>query len=248
MKPQLIAMKTMLLATLIAFPMLLPAVAHEGPQTFTSAADGRQLVAVIVGRSESSVSLRRVADGRVFVLRLEALTEPDRARIRNWTPPATASNDVGNRVLAYSQAHLGKKAGGGECAHLAVEALKAAGAGGRQPDFPNRGDYVWGRLVANIRATQGRVEGMENFADIQPGDIVQLRDVRFVGRRGCRGTYRSHADHHTVVIERIDPANGVLHILHQNVNGVRRVMRDTYRIHDLQQGWLRVYRPVAAGG
>lgn len=161
-------------------------------------------------------------------------------------PSPTATNKLGNDVLTFSLARLGRKVGGGECAHLAVEALKSAGAGGRRPDAPNAVDYVWGELVAYIPANLPKDTAAKLLTKVQPGDVIQMRNTRFEGKRPGRGAYWTSAAHHTVLVERVDAAAGVLHILHQNWNGVRSVMRGTQQIADLKQGWLRIYRPVPA--
>jgi len=246
-RPSRSAINALFLGLLICFQSLLHA---EQPccntQIFTDGT-GRQLEAVILGKTADKVSLRRVADGRTFVLSIDTLSKQDQEQVRGWQIPEPGYNELGNKVVKFAWANLGRRVGRGQCAHLAVEALKAAGADGMRPDFPRKGDYVWGELVVHIQAAAVGVMGTSKLGDIHPGDIVQLRNVRFEGRRGCRGTYRSNADHHTVIIERVDVARGYLHILHQNVNGVKKVRRDAYRIADLKQGWLRVYRPVSSG-
>jgi len=161
-------------------------------------------------------------------------------------PSPAATHKLGNDVIAFSLARLGRKVGGGECAHLAVEALKSAGAGGRRPDAPNAGDYVWGQLVAYIPANLPKGDALKLLTNVQPGDVIQMRNTRFEGKRPGRGTYWTSAAHHTVLVERVDAAAGVLHILHQNWNGARHVMRGEQRISDLKQGWLRIYRPILA--
>jgi hypothetical protein len=213
------------------------------PHTFTST-DGRKLTAVIVARTDGAVTLRRVEDGQVFELPLDKLSAADQTRVRDSTIPVMERNVLGNDVLAFSLARLGRKVGGGECAHLAVEALKSAGAGGRRSDAPNAGDYVWGELVAYIPANLPKADALKLLTKVQPGDVIQMRNTRFEGKRPGRGTYWTSAAHHTVLVERVDAAAGVLHILHQNWNGARHVVRGEQRIADLKQGWLRIFRPV----
>lgn len=218
------------------------------PHTFTSE-DGRKLTATIIETSETTVTIRRAEDGLEFVLPLPKLSADDKAFVAAWRQlegikPSAATNQLGNDVLAFSLARLGRKVGGGECAHLAVEALKSAGAGGRRPDAPNAGDYVWGELVAYIPANLPKADALKLLTKVQPGDVIQMRNTRFEGKRPGRGTYWTSAAHHTVLVERVDAAAGVLHILHQNWNGARHVVRGTQQIADLKQGWLRIYRPV----
>jgi len=235
----------LLLLTLCLTPALhaqQPAAAPT-PHTFTST-DGRNLAATIIEKTDTTVTLRRAEDDAEFTLPLERLSAADRARVRDWVMPVTGRNDLSDRVLAFCKAQMGRRVGKGECAHLAVEALQVAGAGGRQADAPFRGDYVWGELTAFIRVSPGGVAGTEALGSIHPGDVVQLRDAKFAGQRPRGGTYTQTATHHTVIVERVDAAANVLHILHQNWSGNRFVVRGDYKISDLKQGWLRVYRPV----
>src|SRR6187431_854197 len=67
---------------------------------------------------------------------------------------------LGREVLAFCSRHLGLKVGDGQCATLAVQALASTGARGMGRDFPNRGDYVWGRPVALIEAGRKGVKGL----------------------------------------------------------------------------------------
>lgn len=201
---------------------------------------------MILAKTDKVVTIRRVEDGQVFELPLEKLNAADQTRMRDWTLPEMGRNDFGDQVLAFCTARMGKKVGGGECAHLASEALPAVGAQGRRADAPGKGDYVWGELVAVSPAGLPADSAGKLLSKVQPGDVVQLRDAKFSGKRPGRGTYTQTAIHHTVIVERVDAAKGVLHILHQNWNGARHVMRGQHKISDLKQGWLRIYRPVAA--
>jgi hypothetical protein len=93
-----------------------------------------------------------------------------------------ASLSLGNRVVAFCRAHLGQKVGNGECAGLAYQALKSAGAAPRGgPDYPGKGDYVWGRQVVLVESSPSGPKLTGAFSQIQPGDIMQYRDVRFDG-------------------------------------------------------------------
>jgi len=43
----------------------------------------------------------------------------------------------------------------------------------------------------------------------------------------------------------VDDSGAVVKILHQNFGGKKVVQELTLRLNDLQEGWLRFYRPVA---
>lgn len=151
---------------------------------------------------------------------------------------------LGEKVVAFCQEHKGEQVGDGECAALANHALRAAAAKGRGNDFPNKGDYSWGTRIFTIEGqgeSAAKTEG-KSF-DIKPGDIIQLRDVKFKGRRPG-GTYSMSFPHHTAVVAGVEDGGQTVHIFHQNFGGKRIVMNATYELDDLKEGWLRFYRPT----
>jgi hypothetical protein len=157
--------------------------------------------------------------------------------------PASQQN-VGEKVVAFCQQHKGAQVGDGECAALAIHALREAGAKTRGSDFPEKGDYTWGTRIFSIEAqgeTAPKTEG-KTF-DIKPGDIIQLRDVKFKGRRPG-GTYSMSFGHHTAVVAGLEEGGQTVHVFHQNFGGKKIVMTATYKLADLKEGWLRFYRPI----
>jgi len=147
---------------------------------------------------------------------------------------ATDSRELGERIIGFCENNLGMQVGSGECAALAFQALRSAGAKTRAgPDYPEPKDYVWGRQVLLI---EGRPEGpvtTGDLGDVRPGDIVQYRDTKFA---------RAHFEHHTSVVRKIDPK--ILTVYQQNVGGVRVVREGSVHIDRLVQGWIRIYRPI----
>src|SRR3954467_482185 len=98
------------------------------------------------------------------------------ARIETPTPgpigldaPSGGGTSVGvaDRVLGFARRQHGSRVGNGECFTFADRALSTAGARSAS-DFgtvtPNA-DYVWGSAVS--------------LPDLQPGDVIQMRDYRF---------------------------------------------------------------------
>jgi hypothetical protein len=81
------------------------------------------------------------------------------------------------------------------------------------------------------------------FADIQPGDLVQFRDAKFVHHEGRTITTNTF-EHHSAVVERT--TSGTIVILHQNFAGKRDVAELTLKLSDLKEGWLRIYRATDA--
>ena len=123
------------------------------------------------------------------------------------------------------------------CSTLAYQALKASGAKTRNgPDTPEKGDYVWGRPVYIIEATPDGPKETGKLANVQPGDIIQYRNVRF----GEKGGFA----HHTSVVAQVNLEHRILLIYQQNVGGKRFVAEGHPHLKALTQGWLRFYRPL----
>ena len=148
-------------------------------------------------------------------------------------------------MIGFARKNIGKQVGDGECAALAAEAFKEAGAKGhgQYKDSPNDGDYVWGELVYGLEiAPNLRTESTPVGTTVKPGDIVQFRDAKFSGKAGG-GTYTSEASHHTAVVVGASKDGKTLEVLQQNVNGKKTVAAATIKLNDLQSGWVKVYRP-----
>jgi hypothetical protein len=169
------------------------------------------------------------------------------ALLSAFAASAASADTIGEKVVKFCKDRVGKKVGDGECASLAFAALEAAGAqtSADYKDSPKRGDYVWGKLafvreVKESKAGERNVDGLK----VRPGDIVQLRDAKFRGKKG-KVTYFMEAPHHTAVVVGLRDNGRTLVVLEQNGNGKRYVIEGTYRLDDLKEGWLRVYRPQA---
>jgi hypothetical protein len=160
---------------------------------------------------------------------------------------AEKPDDLGARVLKYTEENVGKKVGDGECATLALKALEAAGAK-TTLDFGvsgEKGDYEWGTLV-------------EKYADAKPGDIIQFRDVKIVTKTvtalpggGTRTSTATQAmGQHTAIISAV-AGKGKFKVLEQNAGPASDddKVRKTVRESDLDlsgkvEGKVRIYRPV----
>ena len=172
---------------------------------------------------------------------LGTLTGAARPAADDPKKPAT----VGEKVVAFCAEHKGKTVGRGECADLATEALKAAGAKGRGEDNPNKEDYTWGELVFTLEATAAGPKATGKKADIKPGDVIQFRDTKWVTQSGNVIKAR-FAPHHTAVVSKVQNKGAVLKVFEQNNNGKREVAEGTLQLSALTEGWVRVYRPVPA--
>jgi hypothetical protein len=150
------------------------------------------------------------------------------------------SATLGDRVTGFCKEHMNKTVGSGECAALAFQALKAAGAKTRGgPDHPAKGDYVWGRQIYMVEATADGPRETGRFQEVRPGDIMRFRDVKF----GATGGFH----HHTAVVAEVDEAAGKIKTFQQNIGGKRFVMEGHPNLKLLAQGWIRFYRPIPAG-
>jgi hypothetical protein len=151
---------------------------------------------------------------------------------------------VSSRVVALAEQRLGVRVGDGQCTALVLMALLGAGAvAGPGPWGPND-DYVWGSLVLKEsgRGGGGRSLG-GSLADLQPGDVVQLRDARFTSASPT-GHSRQLFSHHTLIIEAA-LGSGRFRVLQQNFNGNMTVQRGVIDFTQMRQGTAWVYCPVA---
>jgi len=154
--------------------------------------------------------------------------------------------ELNQKVLAFTKDNLGKKVGDGECATLAVQALREAKA---KPWFISpEGEYIWGKLVRTV--TPKTNLGGEAL----PGDIVQFRDVTTTGKVGGT-TIEASYPLHTAVIAAVKDDGKIVELLHQNYGEVqakdedrRKVQRSTLRFEDLQKGSIKIYRPAPRDG
>jgi hypothetical protein len=175
------------------------------------------------------------------------VTAPAPLVVRATPVAPVASFSFGPSILAFCRENLGKKIGNGQCGSLAAAALKNVGAPARGADWPGEGDYVWGDLVAWLKAGFSDSKGAKELAHVAAGDIIQFHNTRFSGfDHSDSGAYRMQAQHHTAVVESVDPARQAITVLHQNWNHQEMVRRQTLYLRGMTSGWLRFYRPTPA--
>jgi hypothetical protein len=205
--------------------------------------------AVVFARDgwEFTVPISTLSSKSLELARRQAMRVPAAIPAIPATPLAPiASFSCNSSILEFCRDNVGRKIGSGQCAMLAQEALKSAGAEPRGGDSPGEGDYVWGELVATIKAGFYGASGVKDLAYVQPGDIIQFHDVRFSGYlHGDYGVYHMEARHHTAVLESVDAAHNTITVLHQNWNGQKTIRRQTLYLGGMNRGWLRFYRPSA---
>ncbi len=150
--------------------------------------------------------------------------------------------ELNRKVLEYVRDNLGKKVGDGECATLAARALHKAEA--RDCSTSRSGEYIWGKLVRTVTS------GTNVTGNVLPGDILQLREVVFAGRKG-KTTYESSYPLHTAIVAAVKGDGKVVEVLHQNAGAFtapdaerRKVQRVTMRFDELKKGSIKIYRPL----
>jgi hypothetical protein len=143
-------------------------------------------------------------------------------------PQTQPAASLGDKIVAFARAQLGRQVGDGECYDLADLALLHAGAKSAPAygEITGDADYVWGQPVA--------------LRDAQPGDIVQFHNFSLkttitgtvMSPYGGYGTSQrwetDEREHHTSIVER--NLGGTLILLEQNVEPGLVVQRTTLAI------------------
>ena len=158
---------------------------------------------------------------------------------------AVTSSSVGQKMVDYLNSQIGRRVGGGECAHIASEALRVSG--GRFVNLPKHnpgaGDYVWGSLANVVSIKNGKVNDSNPSVKVKPGDIIQYRDVTF--------STGSRATHHTSVVATVDKNGKPTSVFEQNISSSsvrgseRFVQKRSIDLSKLTGGSLRIYQPNA---
>jgi hypothetical protein len=153
---------------------------------------------------------------------------------------------VGDRMVDFLQNKIGQRIGSGECADVAVEALRVGGGKflNVAVDSPNSGDYVWGTLVAKVEFKNGKAVDSAPSKAARPGDVIQYRDATF--SNGKRAT------HHTAVVAAVNDRGRPTAVFEQNIGKLtkngnvadRTVHRNSINLGTLTGGWVRIYRPI----
>ena len=159
-----------------------------------------------------------------------------------FSVPAEAQT-IGNAMVTFLNGKLNARVGGGECAHMATEALRVGGGEFYKTDLgadsPSTGDYVWGTLITTISYANSK------WADSNPTSACLVGDVIQFGGGAKIGT-ATYATHHTAVVKTVESTkNRPSAVYQQNFNGVRTVQSAAIDVTKLTAGWIRIYRPKA---
>jgi hypothetical protein len=160
---------------------------------------------------------------------------------------AAHADSVSEQIVQFCRENKDKQVGDGDCYDLAKYALSTAGARPqfRNPDYPEKGDYVWGDLVLYLEVTETGPRRTGEGKDVRPGDVIQFRDAKWEGKRpGGKGQYSMTFTHHTAVVSAVENDGKLVRIYHQNFGGKKVVTEAQLRLDDLKAGWIRVYRPI----
>lgn len=146
---------------------------------------------------------------------------------------------IGDGMAKFLKTKLNTRVGGGECSHMATEALRVSGGEFFPTDFglddPSTGDYVRGTLVTVISCTNKTWTDSDPQSASLVGDIIQYNSAVI---------NHSSTPHHTSVVAAVNTAGRPTPIYQQNFNSVRRVQQASIDTTRLTSGWLRIYRPI----
>lgn len=157
--------------------------------------------------------------------------------------PAKAQS-IGGGMVGYLKSRLNSRVGGGECDHMAIEALRVGGgefvAADLGSDFPDAGDKVWGTQVTLISFDTQWTDSNPS-SQAQPGDVIQYNSAVFTLADGS--TIQTNTNH-TSVIAAVDSNGRPTSVYQQNFNNVRTVQTAAIDPTTLTSGWMRIYRPI----
>ncbi len=131
--------------------------------------------------------------------------------------------DMNAQIIAYVEAHIGKRVGTGECWDLAAGALNEAGA-------KWDGEYRFGTPVDPEKE------------EILPGDIIQFEGVE-VRYTAANAEHRETMGHHTAIIYTVH-GKGRYTLAHQNFGPAgRKVNRTDLDLDHIVKGRYTIFRP-----
>ncbi len=148
---------------------------------------------------------------------------------------------IGNSMVTFLNGRVGTRVGGGECAHMAIEALRVAGGEFYRSDLgadsPASGDYVWGSLITVISSSNSKWTDSNPAVACLPGDVIQFG-------AGTKIATASYPTRHTAVVQAVNTKQRPSAVFQQNFNAVRSVKTATIDVTKLTAGWIRIYRPI----
>ncbi|CAY68872.1 Hypothetical protein PAS_chr2-1_0260 [Komagataella phaffii GS115] len=160
---------------------------------------------------------------------------------QKYTAPPTATQEqlfegrnlFNEHVATWAESHEGKCVGDGECWTLAKLALeKGCGKHAFVSEYYHHGALLFTKDASGVIKS--------NPTDsIARGDILQFYECT---TKNNYSTTKLGAPHHTAIVVSCN-SDGSLEIIHQNVNGVKKVMKQNL-VLNVVEGTMKVYRPV----
>lgn len=151
-------------------------------------------------------------------------------------------------LASWCESQMGKQVGNGECWTLANDGLKAIAATrsaqNLEPCMSSQ-SYIHGGTVYSLvpAKTPDSNPGHSLVrAGVARGDIVQILSAHFKSRDGLRQAWAGDPDH-TAVVTSVD-RDGKLHVVEQNVGGVKKVRTGSYDLSEMVKGEVRIFRAV----
>ena len=157
--------------------------------------------------------------------------------------PAEAQS-IGDSMAGFLEGRVNTRIGGGECGHLATEALRVSGGefvpSDLGPDNPSAGDYDWGSLVTVISYANRKWSDSNPGSAALPGDVIQYRSATLTYSKSLKQSFPFH----TSVVKTVNSAGRPTAVYQQNFAGARTVQSATIDVTKLTAGWIRIYRPI----
>ncbi|KAI9887085.1 MAG: hypothetical protein M1823_001075 [Watsoniomyces obsoletus] len=188
-----------------------------------------------------------------------------RAEQKHLPPPAlpspaelsAAQQRYGPSIVRWCREHEDTRVGNGQCWTLARKALEAIADECRlrdeEPPMLSQG-RVHGAciFISSLPSTvTGTMAERLKAVGVAEGDILELKDTYFhcpsrnKDKTGSKRIAWKVAERHTAVITAVE--EDTLSVLEQNATVGKKVRRGSYRLDQLMQGEVRIYRPVGKG-
>ncbi len=161
-----------------------------------------------------------------------------------WLSTESHAQSIGESMVTFLDSKINTRLGGGECSHMATEALRVSGGeffpGDLGANFPGAGDLVWGKLVTVISYSNKLTTDSAPTVAVLPGDIIQYCSSAKIGTS-------SFPKCHTSVVRTVNTAlaSRPTAVFQQNFGGVRTVKVASIDVTKLTAGSLRIYRPIS---
>lgn len=196
----------------------------EGHDTFSSTSRYASYGAGPTTKTEE-FQIKRSNDRSLVLLTIVQSSHEQLAHVTSDVRPCRVLNDrelkesaeqYGPHIVRFAEQQFGARVGNGECWTLADEALKSVSG------VSHALGYTFGQAVS--------------VSEAMPGDIIQLRDCKFVLPNGGRQT-AGMPDHTAVVTCKTGPTS--MQVLEQNPNPVSK---GSYDFNTMVSGTFKIYR------